>query len=48
MPIHRLNHAVLYVRDATRSAAFYIEQLCFRRVGAYDSPAGVSRPAPTV
>ncbi|CAB4776701.1 MAG: VOC family protein [Actinobacteria bacterium] len=41
MPIHRLNHAVLYVRDATRSAAFYIEQLGFRRVGAYDSPAGV-------
>ena len=27
MPITRLNHAVLYVRDARRSAAFYTEVL---------------------
>jgi catechol-2,3-dioxygenase len=27
MPISRLNHAVLYVRDARRSAAFYTEAL---------------------
>jgi catechol-2,3-dioxygenase len=27
MPITRLNHAVLYVRDARRSAAFYTEAL---------------------
>jgi catechol-2,3-dioxygenase len=27
MPITRLNHAVLYVRDARRSAAFYTETL---------------------
>ena len=32
MPIHRLNHAVLYVRDAERSAAFYHEVLGFREV----------------
>src|SRR4051812_45763105 len=30
MPITRLNHAVLYVRDAQRSAAFYEEVLGFR------------------
>jgi catechol-2,3-dioxygenase len=29
MPITRLNHAVLYVRDARRSAAFYTEVLGF-------------------
>jgi len=32
MPITRLNHAVLYVRDAERSAAFYADVLGFRRV----------------
>jgi catechol-2,3-dioxygenase len=32
MPINRLNHAVLYVRDADRSAAFYTEILGFRRL----------------
>ena len=32
MPITRLNHAVLYVRDAERSAAFYSEVLGFRRL----------------
>jgi len=32
MPIHRLNHAVLYVRDAERSAQFYEETLGFRRL----------------
>ena len=29
MPIHRLNHAVLYVRDVARSATFYREVLGF-------------------
>jgi catechol-2,3-dioxygenase len=33
MPITRLNHAVLYVRDAQRSAQWYEETLGFRRVG---------------
>ncbi|MGD1053607.1 MAG: VOC family protein [Candidatus Dormibacteria bacterium] len=32
MPVTRLNHAVLYVRDATRTAAFYREVLDFRVV----------------
>ena len=30
MPVRRLNHAVLYVRNVDRSAAFYGEQLGFR------------------
>ena len=32
MPVHRLNHAVLYVRDADRSADFYTGMLGFRRL----------------
>jgi catechol-2,3-dioxygenase len=32
MPITRLNHAVLYVRDADRSAAFYEDVLGFSRL----------------
>ena len=32
MPITRLNHAVLYVRDAKKSAAFYSDALGFRRL----------------
>jgi catechol 2,3-dioxygenase-like lactoylglutathione lyase family enzyme len=32
MGIHRLNHAVLYVRDLEESVAFYTEVLGFRRV----------------
>src|SRR5438270_14073144 len=32
MPINRLNHAVLYVRDADRSATFYEDALGFRRL----------------
>jgi catechol-2,3-dioxygenase len=39
MPIQRLNHAVLYVRDAQRSAAFYTDVLGFRRV--VDTPKAV-------
>jgi catechol-2,3-dioxygenase len=30
--VHRLNHAVLYVRDAERSAEFYRDVLGFRRL----------------
>jgi catechol-2,3-dioxygenase len=42
MAINRLNHAVLYVRDAERSAAFYTDLLDFRPIGAYEStPGGV-------
>jgi catechol-2,3-dioxygenase len=32
MPIHRLNHAVLYVRDVGRSVAFYRDVLGFETV----------------
>jgi catechol-2,3-dioxygenase len=32
IPIRRLNHAVLYVRDAERSAAFYKEAFGFEEV----------------
>ena len=32
MPITRLNHAVLYVRDVARSEAFYTDVLGFHRV----------------
>jgi catechol 2,3-dioxygenase-like lactoylglutathione lyase family enzyme len=32
MPIHRLNHAVLYVSDLARSVSFYTDVLGFRRV----------------
>ncbi len=40
MPVHRLNHAVLYVRDAQRSAAFYEEVLGFRRIGLAEGIRG--------
>src|SRR3954463_11539966 len=32
MPVTRLNHAVLYVRDAERTAAFFTEGMGFRPV----------------
>lgn len=32
MPVHRLNHAVLYVRDVDRSVAFYSDVLGFAQV----------------
>jgi|SRR5581483_5869568 len=39
MPVQRLNHAVLYVRDAERSASFYGDVLGFERI----SPAELTR-----
>ena len=33
MPVRRLNHAVLYVRDVDRSVAFYRDLLGFRVIG---------------
>jgi catechol-2,3-dioxygenase len=36
MPVQRLNHAVLYVRDVERSARFYRDMLGFRTV--YEVP----------
>jgi catechol-2,3-dioxygenase len=40
MAINRLNHAVLYVRDAERSAAFYADVLGFVRLDAYQGVPG--------
>ena len=44
MSIQRLNHAVLYVRDAARTAAFYREVLGFRPVA--ELPGAVFLQAP--
>jgi catechol-2,3-dioxygenase len=46
MGVHRLNHAVLYVRDATRTAAFYREVLGFRTVVELPGGAGAFLQAP--
>jgi catechol-2,3-dioxygenase len=40
MPVTRLNHAVLYVRDAERSAAFYQDVLGFRPLGLAEGIRG--------
>ena len=47
MPINRLNHAVLYVRDAERSAAFYAEVLGFRTVMALPGAVFLQAPGST-
>ena len=39
MPVQRLNHAVLYVRDVERSVAFYSEVLGFRQVMGFPGAA---------
>jgi catechol 2,3-dioxygenase-like lactoylglutathione lyase family enzyme len=39
MPVTRLNHAVLYVRDVERSVAFYADALGFRTVSAMPGAA---------
>jgi catechol-2,3-dioxygenase len=44
MAVNRLNHAVLYVRDADRTATFYEELLGFRRV--MDVPGAIFVQAP--
>jgi catechol-2,3-dioxygenase len=47
VPIHRLNHAVLHVRDAERSAAFYAEVLGFRTVLAMPGIGFMQAPGST-
>ena len=47
MPIHQLNHAVLYVGDVARSVAFYTEVLGFRVVNEMKGAAFVQAPAST-
>ena len=44
MPVQRLNHAVLYVRDVERSVAFYADALGFRTV--MSSPGAAFLQAP--
>ncbi len=39
MPVQRLNHAVLYVRDLDRSVAFYRDVLGFRQVMGFPGAA---------
>jgi catechol-2,3-dioxygenase len=45
MAIHRLNHAVLYVRDVARSVAFYRDVLGFEVVMAMGEKAAFLRAA---
>ena len=50
MAIHRLNHAVLYVRDVDRSVAFYRDVLDFRPIeelGALPGAAFLRAPGST-
>jgi catechol-2,3-dioxygenase len=42
MPIHRLNHAVLFVRDVQRSADFYREVLGFTPIDGTDALRGAA------
>jgi catechol-2,3-dioxygenase len=45
MPVQRLNHAVLYVRDVDRSVAFYTAALDFRIVHAVPGQAAFLQAA---
>jgi catechol-2,3-dioxygenase len=47
MPIIRLNHAVLYVRDADRTAAFFSDILGFRSVGSFPGAHFLQAPGST-
>lgn len=46
MGVHQLNHAVLYVRDAERTAAFYEQVMDFRRAMEVAIPGAVFLQAP--
>ncbi|GII22402.1 VOC family protein [Planosporangium mesophilum] len=47
MPVHRLNHAVLYVSDVERSAAFYRDTLGFRTTMAFPDAIFLAAPGST-
>jgi catechol-2,3-dioxygenase len=47
MGIHRLNHAVLYVRDVERSVAFYSDVLGFTTKMAFPGAAFLQAPGST-
>src|SRR5664279_1591043 len=42
MAIHRLNHAVLYVRDVKRSVEFYTDVLGFKPIDGMDALRGAA------
>ena len=47
MGVHRLNHAVLYVRDVERSVAFYRDVLGFRTRASFPGAAFLQAPDST-
>ena len=47
MAVHRLNHAVLYVRDVERTVAFYREVFGFTQVAGFPGAAFLKAPAST-
>jgi catechol-2,3-dioxygenase len=47
MAVHRLNHAVLYVRDVAASTAFYGDALGFRVVSEFPGAAFLQAPDST-
>src|SRR6186997_333581 len=47
MAIKRMNHAVLYVRDADRTYAFYRDVLGFRQVGEFPGAKFLQAPDST-
>ena len=47
MPVTRLNHAVLYVRDVERSVRFYADVLGFRTIVSLPGAAFLQAPAST-
>lgn len=47
MAVNRLNHAVLYVRDADRTATFYEETLDFVRLGSFPGAVFLRAPGST-
>jgi catechol-2,3-dioxygenase len=47
MAIHRLNHAVLYVRNVERTVAFYRDVLGFRTTMAFPGAAFLQAPGST-
>ena len=47
MAVHRLNHAVLYVRDVERTTAFYRDVFGFTKVTGFPGAAFLKAPAST-
>jgi catechol-2,3-dioxygenase len=47
MAVHRLNHAVLYVRDVERTVAFYRDVFRFEQVAGFPGAAFLKAPAST-